>query len=465
MIRLFRVSFPPAILALFVIEAALAFTSYLLAFQILFPGDWALWLLYEGGFDRISLAVLSILLGVYFNDLYSDVRVSSRVYLAQKYCLVYGIAFMSQALLSYVSPSLILGRWQMILGSGMGLMILPLWRMAFDSLVLQVLPSRSILFIGANELVRSLASELRARPQFAMASKGYLAEQELSTPSDGLGPYLGAPSELKKVAEQHKPELIVVGLAERRNHLPVYDLLDLRMAGIKIEEITTLYETVTWRVPIQSIRPSQMLFAGELGPSPNSILFQQMYSFAMALAGVVVTAPLMLLIWVLIRLSSPGPAIWSQSRAGLHGKVFQLLQFRCTHLDPEAHAGAAWPVNDDPRLTPVGKWLRRLRLDQLPQFFNVLKGDMAIVGPRPERPEFARVLSERIPFYRLRQHVRPGMTGWAQINQKHGETIQDTLAKLEYDLYYLKNAGLSLDLYVIFNSARVILRDLGRRAG
>ncbi len=461
MIRLFRVSFPPAIVALFVVEAALAFSTYLVAYQTLVPGDWALWLLYEGGFDRISLAVLSILLGVYFNDLYSDVRVSSRVYLGQKYCLVYGIAFMSQALLSYVSPSLILGRWQMILGSGMGLVLLPFWRIVFDALVLQVLPSRSILFIGANALVQAVAAELDKGPHFGMASKGYLSEQALAKPARGVGPHLGVPGDLREVAAREKPELIVVGLAERRNQLPVYDLLELRMAGVKVEEITSLYETVMLRVPVQSIRPSQMLYANELGPNPNSILMQRVYSFVAALAGTVLTAPVMLLVWLLVRMTSEGPAIYSQRRVGFNGREFQVYKFRSMYIDAEARTGAVWAMKDDPRITPLGKWLRKLRLDELPQFINVLKGDMVIVGPRPERPEFVKVLTERIPFYGLRHHVLPGITGWAQINHKYGDTIEDTITKLEYDLYYLKNVSLSLDLYIVFNTVKVMLLSRG----
>ncbi len=461
MIRLFRVSFPPSLLALYIVEAILAAGSYLFAYQVLSPGDWALWLLYEGGVDRIGLATTSLLLGIYFNDLYSDVRISSRVLLVQKFCLVYGIAFMAQALLSYIGRGLILGRWQMILGSAIGLVVLPLWRISFDALVLRLLPSRRLLFVGASPLAWQVAEQLNSSPQFAMASIGYVANEESEVRSEELGPYLGPISGLSAVVEKRKPELIVLGLTERRNQLPVYELLDLRLSGVAVEEITSLYERVMWRVPVQAIRPSQILFANDFGPSQNRVLLQRLYSFAFGLVGVAVSLPLMAVVWLLVRLTSPGAAIYSQKRVGLNGRVFKVHKFRSMYIDAESRTGAVWASKDDPRITPLGKWLRRMRLDELPQFFNVLKGEMALVGPRPERPEFVETLTEQIPFYGLRHSVMPGITGWAQINHKYGDTFEDTVTKLEYDLYYLKNISLSLDAYILFHTVKVMLLRRG----
>jgi sugar transferase (PEP-CTERM system associated) len=461
MIRLFRVSFPPSIVALFIIEAFLAVGAYVFTFQIRSSEDWVIWLLYEGGFDRVGLVVASILLGVYFNDLYSEIRVTSRVWLVQKFCLVFGIAFMSQALLSYLNPNLILGRWHMIIGSGIALVVMPSWRIVFDALVLRMLPSRTILFVGASGLVTAVAKELESSPHFAMTSVGYLAVDAVEGPANGLGPHLGQPGELKSVAERLKPDTIVVGLAERRNQLPIHDLLDLNISGTKVEEITSLYENVMWRVPVEAIRPSQMLFAGSFAPNENSMLLQRIYSFVFALLGVLATAPIMLAVWVLVRITSPGPAVYSQRRVGLKGKEFLVYKFRSMYMDAEARTGAVWATRNDPRITPVGRWLRLLRLDELPQFFNVLKGEMSIVGPRPERPEFVKLLTEKIPYYGHRHAVLPGITGWAQINHKYGDTLEDTLTKLEYDLYYLKNISLSLDLYVIFHTVKVMLLSRG----
>jgi exopolysaccharide biosynthesis polyprenyl glycosylphosphotransferase len=182
---------------------------------------------------------------------------------------------------------------------------------------------------------------------------------------------------------------------------------------------------------------------------------------AIAVVAAVVALPIMALVAIAVKLSSTGPAVYSQRRTGKNDVPFMLYKFRSMYADAEAHSGAVWAKKDDPRITPVGKWLRKLRLDELPQLFNVLKGDMSIVGPRPERPEFVAELERRIPYYRQRHCVKPGITGWAQINHKYGDTIEDTIVKLEYDLYYIKNLAPALDAFIIFHTAKVMLLSRG----
>jgi exopolysaccharide biosynthesis polyprenyl glycosylphosphotransferase len=184
---------------------------------------------------------------------------------------------------------------------------------------------------------------------------------------------------------------------------------------------------------------------------------QTVYSFIIALVGFIVASPVMVLVALAVRFTSTGPVLFRQKRVGLNGKLFTLYKFRSMRADAEAGTGAVWAKRNDPRVTSIGGILRRTRLDELPQLFNVLRGDMSIVGPRPERPEFVSVLSEQIPFYRQRHAVKPGVTGWAQINYKYGDTIEDTVMKLEYDLYYIKNLSPSLDAYIVFHTVKVML--------
>ena len=198
-----------------------------------------------------------------------------------------------------------------------------------------------------------------------------------------------------------------------------------------------------------------------LGPRQHSVTIQNFYSLLFGLVGLIITMPLMLLTAIMVRLSSPGPVLFRQRRVGHNGEVFTLYKFRSMYIDAEARTGAVWASKDDPRITPVGKWLRRLRLDELPQFWNVVRGDMSIVGPRPERPEFVELLAHQIPYYRQRLAVKPGITGWAQINHKYGDTELDAMIKLEYDLYYIKHVGLALDLYIIFHTVKVMLLSRG----
>ena len=222
-----------------------------------------------------------------------------------------------------------------------------------------------------------------------------------------------------------------------------------------------MYEIAFSRVSSSELRLSEFVFSDRFGPSRGSAVVREFYSLAVAFTAAVLLAPLMLVVAVLIKLTSRGPVLYRQMRVGLNGKPFVLYKFRSMRQDAEADTGAVWAAKDDPRVTPLGRWLRRLRIDEVPQLFNVLRGEMAIVGPRPERPEFVKTLTEKLPFYQQRHSVRPGITGWAQINHKYTDTLEDTLIKLEYDLYYIKNMSLALDGYIIFQTAKVMLLSRG----
>jgi exopolysaccharide biosynthesis polyprenyl glycosylphosphotransferase len=215
------------------------------------------------------------------------------------------------------------------------------------------------------------------------------------------------------------------------------------------------------RISTLELRPSQLVFSGELGPRQGLLVLQTIADMAAALAGVVILSPVMLFVAMAVKLSSPGPILYGQKRVGLGGKLYTVYKFRSMYQDAEAATGAVWASRDDPRVTRVGGFLRKGRLDELPQLFNVLRGEMALVGPRPERPEFVAILSEKIPFYRQRHCVKPGITGWAQINYKYGDTIEDSITKLEYDLYYIKNLSFALNAYIIFQTLKTILLTRG----
>lgn len=461
MIRLFKVVVPASLLALIAVEAVLAFGCYLAGFLLTREEDWVIAYLYEGATAQTLAALACLVLGIYLNDLYSQVRVYSRLRLAQQFCLVFGIAFLAQGMISYLAPEVALPRSQMIAGSALGLFVLPGWRILFDILVLRVLHRQRILFAGHNRQALAVAATISERPHFAMESVGYLAAAPLEAAPAALGRWLGPLSALRDAYFEHRPDRIVVGLDDRRGSMPVDELLSLRLAGVPVEDAVNLYEHVMWRVPVDSLRPSQLIFGTGIGPDARKLAWQRVYSFLFALAGALLTLPLMGLIWVLVRLTSPGPAIYRQRRVGRNGRVFEVLKFRSMYQDAEVRTGAVWAAQNDPRVTPLGRWLRKLRLDELPQFFNVLKGEMCIVGPRPERPEFVDVLCRQIPYYHLRHSIPPGITGWAQINHRYGESLEDVVTKLEYDLYYLKYQSFSLDLYILFNTAKVMLFQRG----
>jgi sugar transferase (PEP-CTERM system associated) len=464
MIRVFRVFIPTSVLALLLSEIVLLFLCFVVAQVAVTEVDAEFVLLYDGGLGRISIAVTSILLALYFQDLYTELRIRSRIYLWQQFSMAVGLAFLVQGMSTYVNPMLTLSRWVMLYASGMILVLLPAWRILFCRLVLTSMNAPSLLLLGTSPVLAEISAQLLERIEMGFRVIGYLDDRTDTTEPAAMGPTpcLGTLADLREVVAMAKPERIVVGMSERRARLPVYDLLDLRLSGIHVEEAAALYESCFGRVSTRNLRPSQLVFSSELGPSRGSVALQQVYSFIVALVGGIVTLPLMLIAALLVRLTSKGPVLYRQTRVGLNGKHISVIKFRSMFVDAEAATGAVWASKNDPRITLVGKYLRTFRIDELPQFWNVLRGDMSFVGPRPERPEFVQALSEKIPFYRQRHCVKPGLTGWAQINHKYGDTIEDTITKLEYDLYYIKHISFSLDMYIVLNTLKTVL--LGRGA-
>ena len=463
MIRIFKIFVPTSILALLLSETVLLLSCYLAAVVLVAGVDPEVFLLYDNGIERVAIVIVVELLGLYLLDLYSDVKVHSRILIVQQICLVIGIAFISQALLSYSSPSWIIPRWMMISGSGFALVLLPAWRIIYSRFMLRALGHKQILFLGESVTLDELAGGLTARPELGFSVLGYISDtpHEPTEATTVEMNHLGPVANLRAIVGESKPDMIVVGMAERRNRLPVNELLDLRFNGLPVMEIASLYEAAFGRVCTRELRPSQLIFSEELGPNQTSVSLQSAYAFVLALIGLILVLPIMAIVALLVRLSSPGPVLLRQVRTGLHGVPFTVYKFRSMNQNAEAKTGAVWATKNDPRITPIGHYLRRYRLDELPQLFNVLKGDMSIAGPRPERPEFVATLAEKIPFYRQRHGVKPGITGWAQVSYKYGDTIEDTMMKLEYDLYYIKHLSLSLDLYIYFHTFKTMLLQRG----
>jgi sugar transferase (PEP-CTERM system associated) len=480
MIRLFRVFVPGSVLALLVSELLVIFGCYLLAAYLLqfinlnlvqiVPLDYDAteYLFFVGtgasrhfallGIFRLTLVAACIMIGNYFHDLYG---VTSRILRIDHLCVSIGLAFLAQALLIYLKrPEWTVPRTLMILGSLLVLLLLPLWRIFYSVVVLRAFGRQRVLFLGTSPAVCELAEHLADHPEIGLMNVGYVDNVEGAPELPG-GRLLGPIHDLASIVDKCKPHRIVVGMTERRQRLPVNELLDLRFSGVHIEDVLSVYEATFGRVCTRELRPSQLVFTAELGPSRNSEIRHSLYSLFIALILTVATIPIMLIVAVLVKLTTPGPVLHRQLRVGLNDAPFMVYKFRSMRADAEKGTGAVWAVRNDPRITPLGRWLRKLRLDELPQLFNVLKGEMSIVGPRPERPEFVKTLTEQIPYYRQRHCVKPGITGWAQINHKYGDTLEDTVIKLEYDLYYIKNLAITLDSYIMFHTLKVMLLSRG----
>lgn len=460
--RLRRLLGTTSVVGLLVSDAALATTCYVVAVMVLLEVDPLVFLFHHKGLLRICILVGAIVAGLHLQDLYDDLRIRSRALLVQQICLVIALAFFLQAFLSYANTELVMPRWVMMAGSSMSLVALSTWRVTHNRVLTSTQFAERVLFLGCSTLAWEIAERLRERPEFGMVGIGFVGDPEEGGEPRTGEKLLGALSDLRQIARHHQPDRIAVALSERRNRMPTWDLLELRLSGVLVEEAAAMYEAAFQRVCVRELRPSQLIFTAELGPRSYTVFLQSLYSLPIAALGLLLAAPLMLLISAAVKLSSPGPVLFRQQRVGLNGAPFVLYKFRSMRTDAETGSGAVWASKDDPRVTRAGRWLRRFRLDELPQLFNVLKGEMSIVGPRPERPEFVETLIQEVPFYRQRLCVKPGITGWAQINHRYGDSLEETITKLEYDLYYIKNLTPALDTYIMLQTLKVVL--LGRGA-
>jgi sugar transferase (PEP-CTERM system associated) len=453
MIKLFQVSFPVSVLALVLLDTCIIWCCFILAIYIVLADSTTIYLFYENGLLASGMATVAIVLCMYINDLYSNVRIRSWTLLIQNVVMAIGVMFLAQAVIAYVVGEAVLMRRVLFIGAGVLLVCLPLWRGLYSRVLYKGFGIQRLLFLGTDTPGIEIAKYIEERPEIGLSTIGFTGDV---SPVPDI-PMLGSMKDLQAIAAKTRPNRIIVNVAERRQTLPVDLLLTLRFSGVRIEEVSVLYEQAFGRVSVQRLRPSQLIFSAELGPQPWKMKLQTVYSFLVAIFGLIVAAPIMALVAIAVRVTSPGPILYRQTRVGLNGAHFSIYKFRTMVANAEAATGAVWATRNDPRITRIGSFLRKTRLDELPQLFNIAAGKMSIVGPRPERPEFVDVLSNQIPFYRQRHVVKPGLTGWAQINYKYGDTVEDTIVKLEYDLYYIKNLSPSLDLYIMFHTAKVML--------
>lgn len=268
--------------------------------------------------------------------------------------------------------------------------------------------------------------------------------------------------QLPDLARDERIEEIVIALQDRRCTLPIEALVRCRMLGIRVTEGASFLERATGRIDLGSVRPSWLIFSGGFHRGPIEILAKRGFDIAFSLGLLVLLAPLLAVVALAVKLNSPGPVLYRQTRVGRFGQAFSIMKFRTMVVDAERE-GACWAAERDPRITGVGHYLRRMRLDEIPQAINVLRGEMSVVGPRPERPEFVGELARAIPYYTERHNLRPGITGWAQINCPYGSSLEDTRLKLGYDLFYLKNYSISLDLVILLRTVGTVLFGDGAR--
>lgn len=456
MIRLFHVYIPVRTFVLFWVEAVLVCCSFLLATFIRMGSDTTLVLAYENGLYKILLVCIFALVLAHYFDLYDLQRLTSSREIYFRILLVVGIISLSLGAAGYLFPGLMLPGNCFTIGLFILTVNLFIWRSAYSWLVSQPYLSEKVFVVGAGERARLLVEGLRKRRDFGIAVTGWGGALGVEPSREEMAQLL------INSAQKGHLDRVIVAMGDRRGALPVEELLELRLSGVKIEDATTLLEKIYGKIELDQLRPSWLIFSEGFWLNPASQVMRRMVSILVSLTGLIIALPLLPFIALVVKLSSPGEIFYRQKRVGQHGTVFYCYKFRTMRADAEADSGATWASDDDPRITKVGKFLRTTRLDEIPQLWNVLRGDMGFVGPRPERPEFVEWLSREIPFYRLRNVIRPGLTGWAQVRYKYGNTVQDSKEKLQYDLFYIKNCSLGLDLLIMFETVKTVL--LGRGA-
>ena len=456
MIKFLNVYYPTRTIALLLCEAGIVFGCFLAATWWMLGPDAYIALHYQQGLLKIALITLLTLVLSYYFDLYEPRIVSARLQIYFRVLLVLGLdCFIVSAFLTF-DPDAAIGPYVYVLGFALLVPSFLLLRRAYEWVGGHKLFRERVYVLGAGEYARSIVEAIRAHPDIGMEVVFWE-----DVPLEAAQRKQVWISVLDRLSKAQPPiHRIIVAMEVQRGELPVQELLLLRFQGIEVEEDGTLRERLYGKIQLDGLRPSNFLYSEGFRIRASQQFTRQIVSLLVAAIGLLLFLPFFPFVALAVKLSSKGPLFFHQPRIGMGGRVFDVVKFRTMYTDAES-GGAKWATKDDPRVTPVGRFLRKTRIDEIPQLWNVLRGDMGLVGPRPERPEFVDWLKDELPFYYLRTLIRPGLTGWAQVRYGYGATLAETKEKLEYDLYYIKHMSLGLDLLIMFETIKTILRRRG----
>jgi sugar transferase (PEP-CTERM system associated) len=375
-----------------------------------------------------------------------------------------GAASLILALLYFWFPDLIIGRGVFLIAALLVISLVVSWRLAFTWITMHAAPRERLLLVGTNPAAIGLARELfERRQELGVEIVGFVDPDPERIGQPVLNPgVIGTIEDIPALVQNFRADRVVVSLLDARGKLPMDRLLDVRVrSGVAFDHLASVYEEYTGKIAVENLRPSWFLFADGFTKTRFRLAAKRVIDVTLALIGIAIAAPIMLLVAALVRLTSSGPVLYRQDRVGLNGKVFTVHKFRTMRQDAEAGTGPVWSQANDSRITTLGRFLRRTRLDEMPQLWNVVRGDMSFVGPRPERPSFVEQLTATIPFYGQRHVVKPGITGWAQIRYTYGASVEDAIEKLQYDLYYIKNLSIAFDAVIVLETIKTVILRRG----
>lgn len=455
MIRFLNAYYPTRTLVLLLCEAILIGSAFVLATTVLIGPDAYISLVYQNGILKIScICAFTVLLSYYF-DLYEPQRISGRWEVHFRLLLVLSALSFVLAVLVYFFPATDIGPNVLVTGIAVLAFLLLVWRSTCDRIIDLPVFRERVYVLGDGPRAHGLINMIRARNDIGMEVIERPRGVDSAGSEDAFAADLRALSGPRLLVDR-----VIVTLEDRRGAMPVQELLMLRVKGVVIEESNSLIERLSGRVPLEGLNPSALIFTQGFNVRSWLRFSRRLFSIFISFVALAVCLPILPFVILAVRLSSPGPIFFRQIRVGLGGRPFAIYKFRTMRQDAEAN-GAQWATKNDSRITRVGRFMRMTRLDEIPQLWNILRGDMGFVGPRPERPEFVQWLIKEIPYYSLRHMIRPGLTGWAQVRYQYGASVEQTKRKLEYDLYYIKHISLGLDLLILFETIKTVILRRG----
>ena len=444
------------------IEGVLLVLAFTAATALRFHGGF---LSYDNLVAKALVSAALIQICLYYSDLYEDYAMRRRIEIFLRFGQAFITSILLLSLVYYAIPELTVGRGILSIYLPLGFVVLLGWRTLYLWIAGRDALADNVLIVGTGPSARLIAQEMLRRTPLGFKVVGFVGEHRAEVGKRIVNPaVIGITEELLPLVQRNRVNLILVALDDRRGKMPVTELLTCRLAGVRVEEAPAFYERLTGRIMVKNLRPSWLVFSQGFNKPRLLRNSKRIGELLFATLLLVLLAPFLAVIALLIELDSPGPVLYGQERVGEKGRSFMLHKFRSMRADAEAQSGPVWASPDgDQRITRLGRWLRKTRLDELPQLINVLRGEMSFVGPRPERPHFVEHLTRVIPYYHERHSVKPGITGWAQIKFGYGSTIEEAEDKLEFDLYYIKHMSLVFDLGIVLDTLKVVVAGKGAR--
>lgn len=465
MIRLFKQYVSPRKIIFVVGEGILIFLAVVLASYFLFGRELGIQSMLKMIWPKVLLISLLTQISMYHNDLYEINAIDNAIDLAYRLIQSIGITSIVLAILYFLLPDLIIAKWVFFANLVFLFFFLVFWRLIYSYILRRKLFTEKAILLGSGELARNILDEIAGKKDLSYDVNSVITcdkDKNHEIHTKGITFHYGF-DKICDLAETYAATNLIVALDEKRGVFPYDELLACKVRGLNIIDGESFYERITGKLLVEKINPSWLIFSDGFVKSNISRFSKRLVGLLTASLLLTILFPVLLIVAVAIKLESRGPVLFVQRRVGENEEIFTLYKFRSMHADAEKETGPVWAEENDPRVTRVGKIIRKLRIDELPQLWNVFNGDMSFVGPRPERPFFVEKLKKKIPYYKERASVKPGVTGWAQVKYPYGANEEDALEKLKYDLYYIKNMSIVIDLIVIFLTVKTVLLGRGAR--